>query len=525
MLSHRLALFSATAVACVLIAGCGSSSSHTVNITPTPPLPSSGIPASFWGLIINKLSSYPLLLPYGEFRGWDSGGGQWPDLEACEASTGNPSDPCFAWTAFDREMADLYAAGVNNVMYTMSRTPLWAVNLANDPTGKLGVDCDYYTAGSVEPSETPGQCIAPVDLNPDGSGTDQIWRNWVSAIATRVNNAAYLQTHSHIKYWEPWNEWFRSSVALPGYVDPRGMSFNGTYAQMVRLTEDLRCVITGTGTIHNYPSAGLSTSCTASAIDPTAVIVAPDTDADFQGALSVMQNFLYCNGTGTAAPAPGSNCTTGNAGSQAVDIVNFHLPAGTYTPEVVAGQQIPAARAILQSADLAKPMINGEGSWNVPTKAGNLWGDPYAQAGFIPRFFALYWSAGLSLNMWYSYDTDDGELFDIITGTLSQPAASSWKATYDLMVGATPTSSPFCSSSGTIYTCNLKESNGTPAQMVWDSQYGQNCSDMANPTICGDTPYVVPAQFTKDWIDVTGAVHSAVGTVTIGANPIVLEGP
>jgi hypothetical protein len=500
-----------------------------VNFTASQNL-GSPIPASFWGLIINK-DSYPLQVPYGEFRGWDAGGAQWPNLEICKAATGNPDDPCFDWTTnFDPQMADLFAAGVNDVFYTMSRTPQWGVDLASDPTGLNGTDCNYYQAGSSALDEAPGQCLLPVDLNADGSGTDQMWKNWITAIAAHVNDPVYLQTHAHIKYWEPWNEWFRGSIILPNYVTdngqvpPTGVSYAGTYAQMVRLTEDMRCVITGKGTIHNFPSAGNSTPCSATPIDANALIVSPDGAASTPGPINVTQNFLYCNGTGSAAPASGSFCTTGNAGSQAVDIINFHLPAGTATPETVVNTYIPNARAMLQAADQSKPMINGEGSWNIPSSPGNLWSDPYAQAGFVPRFFALYWSAGLTLNMWYSYDTNDGGLFFPSTGKLNEPAATSWTLTYKTLVGATPINTPFCSNNGTVYTCDFMEANGSVAELIWDAQYGQNCSQMTNPVICGSTNYSVPIQFNKDWVDVTGIVHSSAATVTIGANPILLEG-
>ena len=489
------------------------------------------IPASFWGLIINHSLADTLQVPYGEYRGWDAGGAQWPSVEICKAASANPDDPCFDWTTnFDIQMADLFAAGVNDVMYTMSRTPQWGVDLASDPTGLDGTDCNYYQAGSSELANAPGQCLLPVDLNADGSGTDQIWKNWITAIAAHVNNPTYLQSHAHIKYWEPWNEWFRGSIILPNYVTgngqvpPTGVSYAGTYAQMVRLVEDMRCVITGKGTIHNFPSAGKSTPCSATPIDANALIVSPDGAANTPGPINVTQNFLYCNGTGSATPASGSYCTTGNAGSQAVDIINFHLPAGTITPETVVNTYIPNARARLQAADLNKPMINGEGSWNIPGSPGNLWSDHYAQAGFVPRFFALYWSAGLTMNIWNSYDTDDGELFNSYIGKLNQPAATSWTLTYNTLVGATPIHTPFCSNNGTVYTCDFTKADGAAAELVWDAQYGQNCSQMANPIICGSTNYSVPTQFNQDWVDVTGAVHDSVATVTIGANPILLEG-
>src|SRR5437588_6607486 len=154
-------------------------------------------------------------------------------------------------------------------------------------------------------------------------------------------------------------------------------------------------------------------------------------------------------------------------------------------------------------------MINGEGSWN--SAAGVLWSDPYAQAGFVPRYFALYWSAGLTMNMWYGYDIA-GKLFNSSTGKLNRPAATSWTLTYKALVGATPVHAPFCSNNGTVYTCDFTEANGTAAELVWDAQYRQNCSQMANPVICGSTTYSVPTQFNKDWIDVTDTVHSSAAT-------------
>ena len=516
----RTICFSLTFVPILLLLACGGVGGNMKSA----PLPGpNAIPANFWGVQVNKVSSFPVQVPYGEFRFWDTTGAQWPDIEICAAASAQPTDPCFVWDTFDVYLNNLHSAGVNDVMYTLSRTPIWSVNLTSDPTGLDGTDCDYYFAGSLTQTHAAGQCLVPVDLNADGSGANQIWKNWVTAIATRANNATYLQTHAHIKYWEPWNEFSRGTILQPAYVGT--LSFQGTYAQLVRLTEDMRCIITGTGTIHNNPMAGQSTPCSATAIDASAVVVSPSGAASYQRGLDIMQNFLYCNGTGTHAPTPGSECTTSNAASQAVDIINFHLYPESVTPEKVANTYIPNGRAILQSTDLAKPMINGEGSWSNPAKPGDLWADPYAQAGFIPRYFALYWSAGLKLNMWYSYDSTIGELFDATAGQLSQPAASAWQQTNTWLQGATPTNTPFCVNNGTVYRCDFTEANGKSAELVWDTQYGQNCSQMANPVICGATAYNVPASLNQDWLDVTGTSNAPAATVTIGANPILLEGP
>lgn len=516
-------LASLVGIGCMALAGCSGLSSGAGKNTDPPPSAPTGtvIPSSFFGMIVNKLSSYPLQLPYGQWRGWDSGGAQWPQSETCEAQSGQPSDPCFTWKNLDIELADIHAAGMNDVLFTVSRSPLWAVDLASDPTGQKGTDCNYYKPDSNSAEDAPGQCLPPTDLNPDGSGSNQIWKNWITALATHVNDDTYLQTHTHIKMWEPWNEWHRSTV-VTNYVGV--LSFQGTYAQMVRLTEDLRCIITGKGTIHNYPLAGQSTPCTASPIDPGALIVTPSSSARAAQS-SVMQNFLYCNGTGSRAPVSGSRCTTGNAGSQAVDIIDYHLYANTRTPETLVADDIPIVLNMLQPADKAKPMMNGESSWGDISQPNVLWKDSYAQAGFIPRMFALYWSAGVRFNYWYAYDdVPAGELFDPIGQKLLHPQADAWVQTYNWLVGSKPSNNPFCSNRGTVYTCDFVEPSGTAAELVWDAQYGQTCSGMATPIICGTTQYNVPTQFSKDWVDLSGTVHPPSTVVTIGANPIMLEG-
>jgi len=463
------------------------------------------IPTTFWGIHVNQPASFPLQVPYGEFRAWNGSGAQWPGIETCQAASGDPKDSCFDWTALDSELADLKNGGVQDIFYTLSRTPAWASSNANDPA------CDYFPLG------TPfhGACYPPTDLNADGSGPNLIWKNWVTAIASRVNDANYRGNHSHVKYWEIWNEFSRSTT-IESWTGT--LSWQGTYNQLVRLAEDARCIITGKGVIHNTPGPGQQTTCTNAAIDSSAVIVAPSHGVTANG-LDAIQNFLYCNHN------PIGTCSVGDAGAQAVDVINPHLYANDVTPEVIATQNIPALRAVLQPAEQTKPLWNGEGSWGKVPSTGSLWqSDAFARAGFIPRFFAIYWSAGVTGNYWYSYDTNYGELFDNTLGKLVVPEATAWTQTYDWLAGASPAQQPFCQNSGTVVFCDLARTGGYSARLVWDTQYGQNCSQMADPIICGTTSYSVPKQFSKDWIDLSGATHPAGATVTIGANPILLEG-
>jgi hypothetical protein len=157
---------------------------------------------------------------------------------------------------------------------------------------------------------------------------------------------------------------------------------------------------------------------------------------------------------------------------------------------------------------------------------GNIWAsDAYARAGFIARYFSVFWSAGVTENFWYGYDYGTvGALYNFQNGQLKQPEANAWILTYNWLTNASPVNDPFCQVNGTIYNCDFTDAAGHAASLVWDSSYGQNCSSMSVPIVCGNTNYLVPSQFDKDWIDLTGTVHQAASTVAIGANPILLEG-
>jgi hypothetical protein len=139
-----------------MVSCSGISSGSAQNTAPPPPPPTGAvIPSSFFGMIVNKLSSYLLQLPYGQWRGWDSGEAQWPQTERCEAQSGQPSDPCFTWTNLDTELANIHASGMKDVLLTVSRSPQWAVNLASDPTGQNGTDCNFYQPNPSSPEEAP----------------------------------------------------------------------------------------------------------------------------------------------------------------------------------------------------------------------------------------------------------------------------------------------------------------------------------------------------------------------------------
>jgi len=508
------------------------------------------IPPTFFGMHMNyQQGSFPLVVNFGSFRFWDTKPNvQWQSMHLCSGHRpaqcqANVMLSSFDFTGIDSFLASLKESGATNNLYTAGRVPVWA---SGDPTG---TGCNYGK----------GTCYLPAEMNADGSCTGKlgsistacsIWDYWIINLASHVNNAAYLRTHAYIKYWEPWNEWFVDRVTNPVPNWPT-QEVNATWAQMLRLTEDMHCIIQGTGTIHNFPTAGSLASCATylanigqvGAIDPGALIIMPSGDPDNAVDRRHAQNFLYCDnspandlgGSSSCTWAPSgdnpANCNTSSCwGSAAVDVIDYHFYHDTQQPESVTAIA-KAIRNVLSPTDKAKPLINGEGSSGRPNVKNHIWNDSYSQMGYVPRFYALSWSNGITLTYWYAY----GGLAPLVDGpdynTLT-PAGTAWQTAYKWLVGSTPVNTPFCSAAGTVYTCPLREPSGRVAELVWDSRHGPggatsltDCSTAAVPIICGSTTYRVPAAYSGgQWVDVTGTSHPFSPTLTIGAVPILLEG-
>ena len=72
-----------------------------------------------------------------------------------------------------------------------------------------------------------GTCDPPKELNPDGSGSNQYWKNFVTALVAHNQNS----NTAHIKYWEIWNEAYHTH------------GWNGTIPQMLRMAQDATAII------------------------------------------------------------------------------------------------------------------------------------------------------------------------------------------------------------------------------------------------------------------------------------------
>ena len=199
-------------------------------------LGTSSVPASFFNMHTGHMTTpWPSSAVAGQ-RLWDSGV-SWPQI--------NTAKGVYDWTLLDQRLSEAHLHGAE-VLYDMGMTPVWAQ--CGAATASSCVQTSGCAFAGTSYGAGPGQCYWPADLNQDGTGTNQYWKDWVTAVATHSVNSGT----GHIKYYEIWNE-------------PNDTGFwRGTTAQLVRTAQDAACIIKGIGP-----------GCTNVGIDPKAVMVTP----------------------------------------------------------------------------------------------------------------------------------------------------------------------------------------------------------------------------------------------------------
>jgi hypothetical protein len=446
---------------------------------------SSPIPPTFFGMMINRRTlPWPASVgvPIGSLRLWDTYT-RWQDL--------NPSAGQYVWTNLDDWLQSAKSNGVTDVMFTITGTPRWVSSGPND------TDCDYAR-------QAPGGCDHPVDLNMDGTGSNQAWRDFIFALATHINSIN-ASRYSKPAYFEIWNE-FTRKVKPP-------FAWRGSDAQMVRLSQDAMCILTGRGTI-----TATGESCTPNAMHvrsiasiPDALVLAPG--AGLRGESGRHQSYFN---------APGA--------VQGVDVLTIHPYAQIGHCCVQAEEVIPLFDKTMKGmpeAVTALPIWVTEGSWG----AEHNLSDPDLQAAYVARAYLTSWSIGIRRYYW------DGWNLAVLYGALwyqngvhgcndggsgkgcVNRAGKAYTQTYSWMVGNTmtaPCRGPLPPSVG-VWTCGLTKSDGTQLLAVWDS--GQSCSGS-----CTYSKYTPDPRYTG-YYDLDGpARHEISGrSVQIGAKPILLE--
>jgi len=365
-------------------------------------------------------------------------------------------------------------AAQNNVdiLYAFGDTPQWA---SSNPK-------DLYCADT--PPYSPGTCDPPNDLNADGSGTNQHWKDFVTAIATH--------TKGRIHYWEIWDEANNDGKVNGKRVIGQGR-WVGTMAQLLRMTKDARSIIL--------------------AVDPSAVILSPSGAITQQSNLNWWASY-FSKGGGKYA--------------RGIDIhayvQGYTQGYGTRNGPPIPENLIPMLdskhgfRAVLARSGLSKlPLLDTESSWGVTSQTGLK--DPDEQAGFVVRSFLIHNSENVSRFYWYEWDNAKaGTLWDPNTQTLTK-AGTAYQQVQRWLAGNKASgkcSGPAPPKLG-VWTCNFQGANGWQAQAVWDMS--QKCSN----GVCTHSNYTFNPTYIQ-YVTVYGQVNQTSGsTVPIGYQPILLE--
>lgn len=407
----------------------------------TAPGPNGPIPATFFGLQMHKPmvtdgQPWPTV-PFGAGRLWDSGV-SWTEV--------NKSPAVYDWEILDKWLAKYHEHGVDDLLYTFGRVPQWASSKPNDSS------CGFRGNGSCDP---------PNDLKPDGTGPNQHWKDFITAIATHSKSSP----GAHIRYWEIWNEPYNEG------------QWTGTNAQLLRMAHDARSILL--------------------AVDPGAVIVSPSSYTRTPKAQEWMENYLH------------------DGGEESADIIAFHgyVNNGKQGVYPNAAEIISAIETLRKMMKGEKPIFDTEASWGRASAMGFEGNDEF-ESGFLAQFYLLQWSAGVSRFYWYAWNNEQfGTLWSPDSGDPSRPghlhaAATAYKQIYNWMVGATM--NPPCSATGGgIWTCGLTRPGGYEALVIWSAS--------------GDKSYAPNARF-KKLDDLNGNTSAIIGgKVTIGFKPVLLH--
>jgi uncharacterized protein YjdB len=374
----------AVAASVTITAGFGGESGATV-LAVTTGGGSNAIPASLFGMSAHDGvlfgEPWPTMAIFG-MRLWDSHIG-WGQI--------NTAKGIYDWSTLDSWIAAA-ASHKTELIYTFGYTPSWASSKSNDDS------CD----------NGPGACDPPSDLNTDGTGSDQHFIDFVSAIAQHAPS---------ITYWEMWN--------TPHDIK----QWTGTDAQLVRMTQDARTYL------KKYI--------------PGAKIISP------------------ANGQ-LQYTAPSANCTMPDkmggyfaAGlGKYIDIVGLHTYY-TIVPEDIVSV-IKCYQSTMATYNLSSlPLWSTEGAWGTNAELSSA----TKQAGFVARLYLLLWSNGVARHYGYSWD-------DAYTGSLSvkgvtNTAGTAYAQVESWMTGRTMSTLCSESTSSGIWTCGFTGINGYESQAVW----------------------------------------------------------
>ena len=204
------------------------------------------VPASLFSMSFHSRNNWPTITVNGA-RLWDTGT-YWATI--------NTSDGVYDFHVLDNWTTAAQSNGVD-LIYAFGLVPTWA---SSQPNLVCGTGINFNL----------GSCAPPNDLNADGTGTDQHWKDFVTAIVTHAAGS--------IKYWELWNE-----PTIAAY-------WQGNDAQLVRMASDAYSII--------------------KSIDPSAQVTTPSPSTGING----VANWMVRTWRPVAANMPTSSLSMATAG-------------------------------------------------------------------------------------------------------------------------------------------------------------------------------------------------------------------
>jgi len=415
------------------VMGCGPEGGKPVSAPsassdahpPTTPIPPTlfGMHRHLWP---NRPEPWPDI-PFGSFRLWDSATG-WSQINTAKGQ--------YDWSQIDKWFSDLSKHQVVDILYTFGRVPQFASSRPNDG------NCAYG----------PGQCAPPTDLNPDGTGSDQYWKDFVTAIVTHSTNSRTM----HIKYWELWDEPY-----LP-------FMWSGTLPQLMRMARDAGEII------HS--------------IDPNAVFLTAPSALHWPKYQHFLEEYLAAGG------------------GQYADAISFH---GYMRPPSTAGDffsyYADFRKTLAKYGQDSKPVFDTEGSWGDAQDEG--FSDEDKQAAFLAQTYLAHWSQGVLRFYWYAYNGGIGGLSDPRTARGTK-AAVAYREVFHWLVGARMTKP--CAQEGSTWTCSITKADGHEAQIMWTDEGEKtytprpslkklrdiegNANPVSGPVQIGSKPILLEAQ-------------------------------
>lgn len=452
------------------------------------PNPSNGsrgpIPPTFFGMHINRLTTPWPQVPFGSLRML----GNLTTWFHLEGQGRNRYD----WRSLDRW---LDASRVHNVdvMYTFSRTPVWA---ARNPHSTCGPSRDEADCSPPSDLAVAAPCQGPLQGT---TTTDCFFKEFVTSLLNHVCTGSAPNKSCRIVALSCWNE-----PNLDGF-------WIGTYAESARMCSDMvrtvkdQCkdCVTLTPDISAATSGDTKENGDSRSYDEWLknFLIAYRQYGNYPDAGAV---HLYAARTHGIVPAPfpetfaGSGCP--------------HETRSPICPDTLLGK-IDVVRSLMNQNGMAdRPLWTTEGGWGTNGEMP----DPDAQAAYVARWLILQASAGVQRAYWYMWDMGKnpqawGGLWDDVNGVYK--AGVAYGQVYKWLVGATFTKP--CSSDHDVWTCDLVRADGKPSRIVWNASRSYDT---------GITwKYTPGAQFTH-FRDLEGKQSAIVrGSVAVGSKPVLLE--